>query len=366
MGACFPSIRSDQTRASLVRKVHTVIYYIATERHLRGARAFLRCNPEMKKLIKTLTYEELLFQRGGPVGHYIFTDLDRLSRFELDCVALFSSRLTEIAPDARQLNHPAKVKDRFPLLVALHKAGINSFTATRTETDVVPPQFPVFIRSEDGCRGPETGIIEDSAAYQRALDQLRADGKTRRGRIAIGFAAQAGHDGYYRKYGAYKIGGDILPHHLHYGRHWVVKRSDVDKNSDLRNVIVNEELAYVRDNPHRDILARVFEIAEVEFGRVDYGIVDGKVAIYEINTNPKLPRFTDSDERNAIRAITKPQMFTGFQNLNTPIMTKAGFAWFRMPKPRDHRFRWPIRALPVAVFRLVLGLAITFARQRTR
>lgn len=332
-----------------------MIYYVATERHLRGTRKFLRSNPRMKSILKALTYEELLFQRGGPIGHYIFTDHDRLSRFELDCVSLFSKELKQVAPDARQLNHPAYVKDRFPMLVALHKAGINRFTATRIETGDDPVKFPVFIRSEDGCRGPETGLIEDSIAYAAALENLRLEGKTRRGRIAIGFAAQAGQDGYYRKYGAYRIGGEILPHHLHYGRHWVVKRSDIDNESALRDAMVKEELAYVSDNPHREALVNVFEIAGVDFGRVDYGIVDGRLAIYEINTNPKLPGFNRSDDRNAVRAITKPQMFDGFQSLDTPIQTNKRFVRFRMPKPRDHPFRWPIRSLPKAVFRLVFG-----------
>jgi len=320
---------------------------------MRGTRKFLRSNTQMKAVLKPLTYEELLFQRGGPVGHYIFTDLDRLSRFELDCVSLFSARLKEIAPDARQLNLPAKVKDRFPMLVALHEAGINAFTATRIETGATPPRFPVFIRAEDGCRGPETDLIGDVSAYKQALNALQSEGKTRRGRLAIGFAAEAGQDGYYRKYGAYRIGRKILPHHLHYGRDWVVKRSDIDGAGDVRAAMVEDELAYVSQNPHHEVLARVFEIAGVDFGRVDYGIVDGKLAIYEINTNPKLPGFNRSDDRNPIRAITKPQLFEGFEALNTPIATKKRYLRFSLPKPRDHRFRWPIATLSRATFQLI-------------
>jgi hypothetical protein len=33
-------------------------------------------------------------------------------------------------------------------------------------------------------------------------------------------------------------------------------------------------------------LRRVFDIAGIEYGRADWGIVAGKVQIYEINTNP--------------------------------------------------------------------------------
>ncbi|MEL6168566.1 MAG: hypothetical protein AAFR35_07730 [Pseudomonadota bacterium] len=340
-----------------------MIYYVATERHLQGTRRFLGANPAMKRVLQPFSYEELLVSKCGPVGHYIFTDFDRLTRYELDCVSAFRARLREIAPEAHQLNDPATVLDRYPMLVALHKAGINAFTATRIETGQHPPAYPVFIRSEDGCRGPETALIADGDAYDAALADLRAKGKARRGRIAIGYAAQVGPDGLFRKYGAYRIGGDILPHHVHFGRHWVVKRNAVGNDKALKTndgaaghaALVEEELAYVRDNPHQELLAKVFEIAGVEFGRVDYGIVDGRVAIYEINTNPKLPRFQRSDARNGIREITRPQMLGGFQTLNTRVSAPRRLVRFATPKPREHSFRWPRRTLPRALVRFVLA-----------
>jgi hypothetical protein len=132
-----------------------------------------------------------------------------------------------------------------------------------------------------------------------------------------------------------------------------VKRSDIDGAGDVRSAMVEEELAYVSQNPHRDVLTKVFEIAGVDFGRVDYGIVEGKLAVYEINTNPKLPGFNRSDDRNPIRAITKPQMFDGFEALNTTIASRKRYVRFLLPKPRDHRFRWPISALPRAAFQLI-------------
>lgn len=341
-----------------------MIYYVATELHMRNTWSFLQAQPAMQKMMTALTYEELFFQRGGPVGHYIFTDHDRLSRFELDCVSAFCARLAKAAPDARVLNHPATVKDRFPLLAALREAGINSFAATRVETGARPPEYPVFIRAEDGCRGPETGLIKSDAEYDYALENLKTQGKTRRGRVAIGYAAQAGDDGFFRKYGAFRIGGDILPHHIHLGRHWVVKQNvqdtefttATDRNDRLRDRAVQEELAYVRDNPHRDTLRRAFDIAEIDFGRIDYGIVDGRIEVYEINTNPKLPLFARSDVRNAVRAITKPQILDGFSALETPIQKATSLVQFRLPRPQDHKFKWPIKHLHRAIWQRANGL----------
>ena len=56
------------------------------------------------------------------------------------------------------------------LLVALHKAGINNFTATRLETGARPADYPVFIRAEDGYGGPETELLGNDAEFDAAVD----------------------------------------------------------------------------------------------------------------------------------------------------------------------------------------------------
>lgn len=43
----------------------------------------------------------------------------------------------------------------------------------------------------------------------------------------------------------------------------------------------------MREHPYGPELARVFELAGVEYSRVDFGLVGGKPQIYEINTNPE-------------------------------------------------------------------------------
>ena len=112
-----------------------MIYYVTTAPKTNTVRRFLRANPEMKRVLTILTYEELFFRRCGKVGHYIFTDHDRLTRANLDDLAAFSIGLAEVAPDARQLNNPTRLKTRFPLLATLHAEGINSFAVTSVEGD---------------------------------------------------------------------------------------------------------------------------------------------------------------------------------------------------------------------------------------
>jgi hypothetical protein len=55
---------------------------------------------------------------------------------------------------------------------------------------------------------------------------------------------------------------------------------------------IEEHLRYVETNPHRDQLEKVFELAGIEYGRIDYCVVDGRVQTFEINTNPTVVQGT--------------------------------------------------------------------------
>lgn len=335
-----------------------MIYYVATERFSSTVRHFLRAVPQAAKVLKPLTYEELFFERAGPIGHYIFTDFDRLTRFELECAASFCVELAKVAPQARILNHPLRSLERFPLLIALHKAGINDFTAIRVETGARPAAYPAFIRAEDGYGGPETDLIGSDDEYDRAVQSLADRNLPARGRIAIGYAAERREDGFFRKYGAFNIGGQILPHHIQRNKAWVVKKDIVEHDWTIQRdhadrvteSAIAEEIAYVRDNPHREILARAFAIANIDFGRIDYGIVNGRVQVYEINTNPSMPGRMKQDARAAIRQMTRPRMLEALALIDTPSRF-AGRVRFSDPRPRMHDVRVPRWTLPASLLR---------------
>jgi len=275
--------------------------------------------------------------------------------------------LEKAAPEARILNHPLKVLERYPLLVALHKAGINDFTATRLEAGERPPKYPVFIRAEDGYGGPETDVLNNDAEFDAALVDLARRGLPLRGRIAIGYAAERSPDGYFRKYGAFNIGGEIIPTHIMNGRTWAVKShvkdtgwiARRDKQVGLASETAAAELAYVRENPHQDVLREAFGIAGIAFGRADYGVVGGRVQIYEINTNPKLPSPTKGDKRDERRQIISGGFVTSLKATDRPL-EEAGMVSFHEPRPRAHNLhlpRWRIVNIAIRrAGRLVGGL----------
>lgn len=350
-----------------------MIYYVSTERYSTTIRHFTRnLRRETRGLIAALTYEELFFERAGPAGHYIFTDFDRLTRYELEAAAAFAAALEKSVPQARILNHPLKALERYPLLIALHRAGLNSFTATRLETGELPPHYPVFIRAEDGYGGPETDLLYNQAEYEAALEALNERALPKRGRIAIGFANERSPDGYFHKYGAFNIAGSIVPHDRLFGTNWAVKFypsadgfTTQDEGYGKSDAGVAKELDYIKTNPHRATLLRAFSIAGIEFGRADYGVVDGRVQIYEINTNPHMPYGSPDTRRAERRVIIKAGMFEALNRINTPIDGK-GRIRFTEPRPRAHNLHWPRQRLPLSLVRRAMDRLRRKSRRSSR
>ena len=337
-----------------------MIIYLSTERFSTTMRYFVKYqHKSLHGAVVPLSYEELFFESAGPIGHYIFTDFDRLSRYELECAAAFSKALQQAAPQARILNDPLKVLERYPLLIALNKAGINDFTATRLESGERPPRYPVFIRAEDGYAGPETDLIRDGAELDAALEDLRQRSLPRRGRLAIGFANELSTDGYFHKYGAFNVGGRIVPHDRMYGKHWVVKVRYEGAGRDVEYAASDEgianELRYIERNPHSNILKRVFAIAGIDYGRVDYGVVNGRVQIYEINTNPHLPHHPPPAWRTKRRSMLERGLLEGINAINTHIDIR-GRLGFAAPRPKAHNLHWPRRRLPISLARRAVNI----------
>jgi hypothetical protein len=81
---------------------------------------------------------------------------------------------------------------------------------------------------------------------------------------------------------------------------WAVKygRRDVKLPEEYKLF----EQKFVLENWHADELRRVFAIAGIEYGRADFGIVAGRIQIYEINTNPDIS--ADPGSQNPTRRAT--------------------------------------------------------------
>ena len=167
------------------------------------------------------------------------------------------------------------------------------------------------------------------------LGWLAKKGIPTSGRIAVGYAAEASEDGLFRKYGVFNIGGRLIPQHVMCAEAWVVKSAQNRFSAQT----AAEELEFVRANPHRDILKRAFAMAGIDFGRIDYGIVAGRVQIYEINTNPYFPKFEKTDERRERRALIRDRLLRAFGAIDKALGRRGDFR-FALP-PRAASFELP-------------------------
>jgi hypothetical protein len=90
-------------------------------------------------------------------------------------------------------------------------------------------------------------------------------------------------DGLYRKYAAMKIGERLIPRHVLFSRKWMTKKPDV-----VTEATAKEEREYLERFPHADQLEEVFRLAGLDYGRVDYGFHNGRLQVWEVNSNPVL------------------------------------------------------------------------------
>jgi hypothetical protein len=164
----------------------------------------------------------------------------------------------------------------------LHAEGINQFRPYRLDA-LERCRFPIFLRRANEHFGPLTEPLADKRALDAALAKLKIKGRLSPEVIAVEYLDARGGDGLFRKYSAFNIAGKIMPRHLIFSDHWVQKFP-----GNVEPARLEEEQRYLQENPHREILKQVFELANIDYGRVDYGVVDGKIQVWEINSNPYL------------------------------------------------------------------------------
>jgi hypothetical protein len=235
--------------------------------------------------VQVTNYRRLLEAKEILSGTWVFCDIERLAPWELRLAAETARLMREAS--VRVLNDPARAVYRYELLLRLHEAGFNGFRAWRAEDGIPPARFPVFLRFESDHKEPISDLIENEKLLAAELDTLEARGIPRRGLIIIEYQAEPLAPGVFRKFAAYRFGERIVADHLVHETTWLVKNGAAEAwNADR----YADEKAYVRDNPHSHELMRAFEIAKIEYGRADYGLVGGKVQVWEINTNPMVPR----------------------------------------------------------------------------
>jgi hypothetical protein len=311
-----------------------MIQYFATHRHLYAIEDFLDTwAPELRREITVKAYEKFSFRNALPGGTCIFSDFERLLPQEFSFVTQLSRRLQNFPDRYAVLNDPSRYLNRFQLLKVLEQRGINQFGAYRLKDMPANPKFPVFVRWDFDHRGALSGLLSSRKELDGYVASLSLSRRWRQERLmVIEYCHCADADGIFRKYSAMNLGGTLVPRHVLFSRDWETKTPDLVDVSTA-----NEERKFVEQFPHQEKLAEVFRIAGIDYGRIDYGIKDGRIQVWEINTNPMvMPRREKIDPRRLeVQAESSAMITRAFQNLarlkppepDFPFRSAAPFSW---------------------------------------
>ncbi len=241
----------------------------------RGAR--------LANVVQPQIYEEILHGSSVPAGTWIFASVDVLTPAARPIAGVLHQRVA--ASGHRVLNDPLHSLRRYELLTALHEAGVNTFRAVRAADFRGGLKFPVFLRDVARHHGDISGLLHSDRRVRQDLLSARLRGYALDDLLVVEFC-DTSVDGWFRKYSAFKVGDRVLGRHAQVSRHWMVK-SDTGERTDATATL---EASYIDENPHVDQLAPLFEMANIQYGRMDYGMLGDRIQVWEINTTPTLGR----------------------------------------------------------------------------
>ena len=289
-----------------------MIIYLTTRTHMNVINWYLETwgQPLGSKIIP-VAYEDLFKKRNLPLATYIFADIERLSPRETEEVAWISNQLQK-HNQVRLLNHPLWSMCRYELLKTLYNQGSNQFNIYRLTEDLSHAKFPVFIRGENDHKGNQTPLLKTREELDEAIIQLVNRGESRQDKVIIEFCDTQDDQGTFKKYSAFAFGNTIVPVHVRYQKGWVVKANSL-KTAQREQ----ENKTYVETNPHAEQIKAIFKIARIQYGRIDYSFRGENMQVWEINTNPTICHFKESNQAAISQEVSK-NIEQAFLSIDTP------------------------------------------------
>lgn len=274
-----------------------MIHYLCYRRHSYTINKYLEFwGGDLNSRIRVLDYESLRTTRSLSAGTYLFSDIERLNPADERVAVRIWQALRDSGKPVRLVNHPTRSMRRYELLRTLKETGINSFDVIRLTEARMPARYPVFVRPELHLMGVRNlPLIRDEPALFQQLNEILENGETRENTIITEFSDTADAEGRYRKFSAFFIADEVIPRHISVNRNWLVKAPG--KSLDSRE-LQEEEWNYVNENPHREELEKVFRLARIDYGRIDYAVGDHGIEVWEINTNPNMGNLESKPKRD--------------------------------------------------------------------
>jgi len=279
-----------------------MIYYFVKKRHKYTVSHWLAYyKNELKDILEIVPYDcsskKLNIEKNSIM---IFSDIERLTASDkIKLKPLLNALRHQKTPI---LNDPETSMKRYELQKSLN----NNFNVYRANENLNAIKFPVFLRQEDDHNGNMTPLIHNQSNLNIALKKFPDS-------LIVEYIDTSDTDGVFRKYSVYRLGDDFLPRHILFSKNWMLKEVDIYDTS-----FFEEEKEFILTNPHKDVLIDIFNIANIQYGRVDYSFYKGKIQVWEINTNPTLmtSNLSKITARREILEISAQQINNTLKALN--------------------------------------------------
>ena len=234
----------------------------------------------------------------------IVCDTERRSLSEDDKLSATIDHWRANNDDLLVLNRPHGPMRRYELLRTLHQNGVNKSNIFRLDDPSVIDliRFPCFIRFENdhNINLPVPALIHSRDEFRDAVAKLRASNQSMVGRVAIEFEDLRDQSGNFVKMSYLRIGDRVMPVHRFVGRTWFLKYPDPDLIAD-DPTILEREREFISQRTFQKEIKEVFDLARIEYGRIDFAPTpDGKIQIFEINTNPNYPSLAHAGLRKEV------------------------------------------------------------------
>ena len=296
--------------------------YLFTHENYQFTTKGLRRFRDMKPNVKVRSYKWLLGRQSLRAGVVVFTDFDRLIFDE----HLKISQLAKLfaVNGVRVLNDPARVQMRYELLHNLYKTGWNPYQVWRATSFPQLPDdiFPVFLKSEGAHSAPLGGLLASQAELDDQIERIKTGGVPLHHILVTQFIDAPIREGVWQRNTHFCIGNKIFAGTPVIEDSPFVKYGSIGLATDEDHAQV---IATTHDDSYDEDMKRVFAMANINYGRADYVVVNGKPVIFEINTNPTLPYLSKSKNLGFVELQNENRLrvLEAFCDLDSPnIKTK--------------------------------------------
>ena len=257
-----------------------MLAFIISEEHQYAVRDVLETRDHpLHGRIFILSYREFLSLPQLPRATYLFLDIERLTPERMVAVPKRIAQLEKAMPGIRVLNRPERIVDRMTIMRRLFDAGINGFRVLPVTTPPADLRYPVFLRGMQDHEGPRSDLIGNADQLARAV----ADLPKPEGFAITEYIDARNAQGLHEKRSYMRIGDKLFPAARDVSRNWVCKGEYSNPEGVAQPDV---ELAFLTGTEDREALERAFEVTQIDYGRADYAVVDGRPQLFEINTNP--------------------------------------------------------------------------------